>query len=88
MFGAMVWYLINPLLNTIGMAMLMSEKGALQGFFLGLIVTVIFNGTAYFASLVGNPQGFPPAEYLLVTLIGSLLFYALPATILGHLRKS
>jgi hypothetical protein len=86
-FTVTLWYFVNPLLNTIALAMLLDQKGARHGFSLGLIVTLFFSGTAYLASTFGTGQPLIPA-LTLVMFIWNLLFYAVPSTLLGHLRKS
>lgn len=86
-FSVMMWYFINPLLNTVGIAALLERKGAANGFAVGTAVALFFSFTSFLSYYLFVPQ-LPPLGLTLVSLVGYLLFYALPGTILGHLRKS
>ncbi|MBP9782237.1 MAG: hypothetical protein KBC50_00695 [Candidatus Pacebacteria bacterium] len=86
-FAILAWYIGNCILNTIGVALLINKKGAWNGFLVGLIVSLFFSGTAYLASYLGAGTPLPPLEISLIITIGSLLFYAVPSTLIGYLRK-
>ncbi len=81
------WYLANSILNTIGLALFINKKGALNGFIIGLFVSTFFSLTAYLASYLGTGTPLPPLSVSLIVIVGNLLFYAIPATLIGHLRK-
>lgn len=86
-FPVLAWYIGNCILNTIGIALLINKKGAWNGFLVGLIVSLFFSGTAYLASYLGAGTPLPPLEISLIVTVGSLLFYAVPSTLIGYLRK-
>lgn len=86
-FAIFAWYIGNCILNTIGVALLVNKKGAWNGFLVGLIISLFFSGTAYLASYLGAGTLLPPFEISLIVTIGNLLFYAVPATLVGHMRK-
>lgn len=86
-FGIFAWYIGNCILNTIGVALLIDKKGAWNGFLVGFIISLFFSGTAYLASYLGAGTPLPPLEISLIITIGNLLFYAVPSTLIGHLRK-
>ncbi len=86
-FTVFAWYIGNSLLNTFGLALLINKRGAWNGFLVGLIVSLFFSGTAYLASYLGVGTPLPPLEILLISTIGTILFYSVPSTLIGHLRK-
>ncbi len=86
-FHVFAWYLVNVFLNTIALSMLIHKKGALNGLTVGLIVGLFFGGTAILGAYLGTGTPFPSVEFILVSLISAVLFYCVPAALVGHLRK-
>ncbi len=86
-FSIFAWYLANIFLNTIALSMFIHKKGAIHGLIVGLVVGLFFGGTAFFGAYLGSGNPLPSVEFILASLISNLLFYCVPAALVGHLRK-
>jgi hypothetical protein len=86
-FNVFAWYLANIFINTIALSMFIHKKGAVNGLAVGLIVGLFFGGTAILGTYLGAGAPLPPGEFILASLISNVLFYCVPAALVGHLRK-
>ncbi len=86
-FLATVFNMLNMLISVIGLSLLISKKGAFTGFIVGSIVAVFFSINAYLSGFSYAPDLMPPTVAVLMNALSFMIFYALPGTLLGYLRK-
>lgn len=86
-FGMTLFNLLNALVAVIGLSMLIPKKGLTAGFFIGFIVATFFSMNGYLSWYISAPDMLPSAKIITLTYVGLMIFYALPSTLLGYLRK-
>ncbi len=86
-FMATMFSLLNMLIAVLGLALLISKKGALSGFVVGSIVAIFFSINAYLSGFSYAPDLMPSTTAVLMSALSFMIFYALPGTLLGYLRK-